>query len=161
MTNPETLIASYFAKYEPDVANLGKALRAKMRKRLRGLNEIVYVYANQGSLVIAYSPSENGGGSDAVLGTSLHADCVKLFFTHGAELSKSDAGKLLRGSGKTVRHVILDAASDLDRPEVEALIAAALNLAQVKLAAGAEGSVIIKAEEQKVRAAKRGARPAR
>ena len=43
MTNPETQLASYFAKYEPAMAKLGKALRAKLRARLPGLSEIVYV----------------------------------------------------------------------------------------------------------------------
>lgn len=153
--DPEAQLESYFAAYEPVMVNLGKALRAKMRKRLPGLNELVYVYENQGSLVIAYSPTDQGGGSDAPLGIALYADCAKLFFTHGAELSKSAPGKLLQGSGKTARHVVLNAATDLDRPEIEALMAASLKLAGVSPKEGAEGSVIIKAEAQKQRAAAR------
>ena len=35
MTNAETQLASYFAKYEPARAKLGKALRAKLRDRLQ------------------------------------------------------------------------------------------------------------------------------
>ena len=60
MTNAETQLASYFAKYEPAMAKLGKALRAKLRARLPGLFEIVYVYENQNALVISYSPTEHG-----------------------------------------------------------------------------------------------------
>ncbi|MGH6890294.1 MAG: hypothetical protein ACREHF_14055 [Rhizomicrobium sp.] len=48
MTNAETQLASYFAKYEPAMVKLGKALRAKLRARLPGLFEIVYVYARTG-----------------------------------------------------------------------------------------------------------------
>jgi hypothetical protein len=155
MTNPETQLESYYAKYEPAMVKLGKALRAKMRARLPGLNEIVYVYASQDSLVIAYSPTERGGGSDAPVGIALYPSCAKLFFTQGALLSKSDPSKLLQGSGKTVRHVVLNAATDFDRPEVEALMAATLKLAKVRLDPTAKGSVIIKAEEQKKRAAAR------
>jgi hypothetical protein len=35
-------------------------LRAKLRDRLPGLFEIVYVYETQNALVISYSPTENG-----------------------------------------------------------------------------------------------------
>lgn len=37
VTNAETQLASFFAKYEPAIARLGKALRAKLRDRLPGL----------------------------------------------------------------------------------------------------------------------------
>jgi hypothetical protein len=155
--DPEAQVASYFANYEPAMVKLGKALRAKLRARLPGLSEIVYVYENQNALVIAYSPTERGGGSDAVCGMSLYPSEAKLFFAHGAQLSKADPKKLLQGSGKTVRSVSLSSAADFDRAEVEALIAAQLKLANVRLDKNAKGSVIIKAEEQKQRAAKRRA----
>jgi hypothetical protein len=159
MTNPETQIAGYFAKYEPATAKLGKALRAKMRARLPGLNEIVYVYENQDALVISYSPSEHG--HQGVFSTGLYPNELKLFFGQGAKLSKSDPNKLLKGSGTTVRGVVLKSAADLDKPEIADLMAAALKLANVRLDPGAKGSVIIKAEAQKERAsrAKKAARP--
>jgi len=53
MTNAETQLAGYFAKYEPAMAKLGKALRAKLRARLPGLTEIVYMYENQNALIAA------------------------------------------------------------------------------------------------------------
>jgi len=146
----EERLASYFAKYEPAMAKLGNALRAKVRARLPGLFEIVYVYENQNSLVISYSPTERG--YEGLCGIALYPDKVNLFFGQGARLSKSDPDKLLRGSGKSVRHVVLNSASDFDRPEIQALMAAALELAGVRLDANAKGSVIIKAEAQKQRA---------
>ena len=54
MTNAETQLASYFAKYSSAMVKLGKALRAKLRARLPGLFEIVYVYESQGALAISY-----------------------------------------------------------------------------------------------------------
>jgi hypothetical protein len=160
VTNAETQLASYFAKYEPAMAKLGKALRAKLRKRLPGLFEIVYVYDNQNSLVISYSPTENG--YEGLCGIAVYPRWVQLFFGQGALLSKSDPNKLLQGSGKTVRHVVLNSVADFDRAEIEALMAAALKLAKVRLDASAKGSVIIKAEAQKQRArrAAKTARPA-
>ncbi len=117
MTNAETQLASYFAKYEPAMVKLGKALRAKLRARLPGLFEIVYVYESQNALVISYSPTEHG--YDGLCSIALYPGCVKLFFGQGALLSKSDPNKLLQGRGKTVRHVVLNAVADFDRAEIE------------------------------------------
>ena len=160
VTNAEAQLASYFAKYEPAMIKLGKALRAKLRDRLPGLFEVVYVYESQNALVISYSPTENG--YDAPCSLALYPRSVKLFFAPGPLLSKSDPKKLLQGRGKMVRHVVLNAVADFDRAEIEVLIAAALKLAKPRLDASAKGSVIIKAEEQKQRArlAKKAARPA-
>jgi hypothetical protein len=159
VTSSETQLASFFAKYEPATAKLGKALRAKLRARLPGLFEIVYVYANQSALVISYSPTEHG--YDGVCGMTLYPQTVHLFFGQGALLSKSDPKQLLQGRGKTVRHVVLTAVADFDRAEIEVLMAAALKLAKVRLDASAKGSVIIRAEAQKQRAlrVKKAARP--
>ena len=159
MTNPETQLASFFAKYEPAIAKLGKALRAKLRVRLPGLFEIVYVYDNQNALVISYSPTALG--YDGVCGMALYPQAVHLFFGQGALLSKSDPKKLLQGRGKMVRHVVLNAVADFDRAEIEVLMAAALKVAKLRLDASAKGSVIIKAEAQKQRAlrASKAARP--
>src|SRR6185295_17682869 len=158
VTNAETQLAGYFAKYEPAMAKLGKALRAKLRDRLPGLFEVVYVYENQNSLVISYSPTENG--YEGLCSLALYPSGAKLFFAQGALLSKSDPDKLLQGRAK-VRHVVLNAVADFDRAEIEVLIAAALKLAKLRLDASAKGSVIIKAEAQKQRAgrAKKAARP--
>ncbi len=151
-TDPEAQLASYFAKYEQAMARFGKALRAKLRARLPGLFEIVYVYESQDALVISYSPTGHGYGG--VCSIALYPHCVKLFFGQGAQLSKSDPNGLLQGRGKTVRHVVLDSVADFDRAEIEVLMAAALKLAKVRLDVSAKGAVIIKAEEQKARASR-------
>jgi len=152
-TNAESQLAGYFAKYEPAMAKLGKALRAKLRARLPGLSEFVYVYESRNSLVISYSPTEHG--KDGLCSFALYPDRAHLYFTQGALLSKSDPNKLLQGRGNGVRHVVLHAVADFERAEIEALMAAALKLAKLRLDAGAKGAVIIKAEAQKQRAAKR------
>ena len=159
VTSAEAQLASFFAKYEPAMAKLGKALRARLRDRLPGLFEVVYVYDTQNALVISYSPTENG--YEGLCSIALRPREVKLFFAQGARLSKSDPNKLLQGRAK-VRHVVLNAVADFDRAEIEVLMAAALKLAKLRLDAGAKGSVIIKAGAQKQRArrATKAARPA-
>jgi len=152
MSNAETQLAGYFNNYEPAVARLGKALRKKLRERLPGLFEVVYLYERQESLVISYSPTEKG--YEALCTLALYPDCVKLFFAQSPALAKADTGKLLQGSGKKVRYVLLGKPADLDRPEIEALLAAVIKQAKLRLESNAKGTVIIKAEAQKKRAAR-------
>jgi hypothetical protein len=160
MMSAERQLASYFAMYEPAMTKLGKALRAKLRARLPGMFEVVYVYANQNALVISYSPTVNGYEGLCSLGLYPHE--ARLFFAQGARLSKYDPNKLLQGRGTAVRHVVLNAGADFDRAEIAALLEGALKLAKLRPPAGAKGSVIIKAEAQKQRArrASKAARPA-
>src|SRR6202021_4211033 len=129
MTNAETQVASYFAKYEPAMAKLGKALRAKLRARLPGLFEIVYVYESQNALVISYSPTERGYEGGVSISVDPHL--VKLGFGKGAQLSKSDPNRLLQGHGKTVRYVELNSVADFDRAETGARTAAAVKPAKL------------------------------
>jgi hypothetical protein len=159
MTNAEAQLASYFAKYEPAIVKLGKALRAKLRARLPGLFEIVYVYDSQNALMISYSPTENG--YEGLCSIAVYPRWVKLFFAQGALLSKSDPNKLLQGRGN-VRHVVLNSVADFDRAEIEVLMATALKLAKLRLDPSAKGAVINRAEAQKERArrAPRASRPA-
>jgi hypothetical protein len=103
--------------------------------------------------VISYSPTEHG--RDGLCAISLYPREAKLSFGQRALLSKSDPNKLLQGSGTGVRYVPVSAAADLDRADIQALMAAATKLAKVRLDPGAKGSVIIRAEAQKKRAAQR------
>jgi hypothetical protein len=154
----EAQVTSFFAKYAAPIAKLGKALRTKLRARLPGLMELVYVYERQDSLVLSYSPTETG--SAGVCALALYPDRVRLFFTGGAHLSKADPQGLLQGGGKEVRFVEMTAVADYDRPEIEALVAAALKLGRIDLDAGGKHVTVIKAEAQKKRAA-RAKKPAK
>lgn len=160
MATAETQISGFFARYEPAVAKLGKALRAKLRKRLPGLLEIVYLYERQEALVFTYSPTERG--IEGLCSLALYPGKVHLAFNRGPQLSKWDPNKLLEGSGTMVRHVVMTKAADFDRADIQALMTAAIGLSRLRLDPGAKGAVILKAEEQKQRAqrAAKAARPA-
>jgi hypothetical protein len=159
VTSAEAQVAGFFARYDPATAKLGKALRAKLRDRLPGLFELVYVYGRQNALVISYSPTETG--SDGVCAIALYPRRVNLCLAGGDRLSKADPNGLLQGRGKTVRHVVMSSVADFDRQEIQALLAAALRLAKVRLDARAKGSVVVKADAQRQRArrARNAARP--
>jgi hypothetical protein len=134
-------------------------LRAKLRARLPGLFEIVYVYENQDALVISYSPTEDGYEGLCSIGAVPRGG--ELFFGQGARcrsrIEQAASGERQDGAS---RRAELD--GEFDRPEIEALMAAALNLAKVRLDASAKGAVILRAEAQKqrTRRAAKAARPA-
>jgi hypothetical protein len=67
------------------------------------------VYDNYNALAIGFGPTERA--SDVIFSIALFPRWVTLFFLHGVTLP--DPYKVLRGSGKVVRHVVLQTAADL------------------------------------------------
>lgn len=113
-----------------------------------GLFELVYFYERQQALLLSYSPTEAGSAGVSALG--LYPGSVRLFFSGGDRLE--DPHGLLQGQAKTVRFVVMNSAAEFDRPELEALMRAALSLAKVRVRPGVEGETLLRAESQKQRA---------
>jgi hypothetical protein len=74
---------------------------------------------------------------------------VTLCFLQGAKLRDPD--KVLKGKGSVVRHIVLEDATDLEKPEIEALISAALEGAAKALDATNPRRLIIKSVSAKQR----------
>src|SRR5580658_11244844 len=121
--DPERQLAGFIARYTPDIADLAEAVLNKMRRRYSTALELVY--DNYNALAIGFGPSERA--SDAIFSIVLYPRWVTLFFLQGAGLP--DPNKLLKGSGKVVRHIVLAAAEDLDKPAIRGLMTIALNRA--------------------------------
>jgi hypothetical protein len=117
---PRQQLDGFIEKYSPHIARLARAALRKMRARLGGAFELVY--DNYNALAIGFGPTDRT--SDLVFSITLYPRWVSLFFTHGAGLP--DPKKLLKGSGKRVRHLVLESAAALDQPEVRALVDQAL-----------------------------------
>jgi hypothetical protein len=145
MESPERALDRFLARYSPEVATVGREAIAAMRAYLPGAMQLVY--DNYNALVIGFSPSEKT--SEAVLSIALYPRWVNLFFLEGALLP--DPGKILKGGGKIVRSIRLSTAADLKRPEVRALIDAALEEAGWTLNRAAESRLIIKMVSAKQR----------
>src|SRR5881394_3236730 len=118
-----TELDGFLAKFSPEIEKLARAALSKMRRRLPGAVQLIY--DNYNALVIAFGATDRR--SDIVLSIVLYPRWVSLFFMRGAALP--DPQKLLRGTGTSIRHIVLAQAADLDDPAVEALIAAALERA--------------------------------
>src|SRR3954454_23297004 len=126
-STPEAQLRSYIDRLDLKIQKLFRAVRAAVRKRFPTANELAYDYSN--ALVIGYSPTDRG--IDAIVAIRASATGVSLYFSQGPQLP--DPKRLLRGSGKQVRFIQMEAASQLAHPDVEALIAATIDQAKVPL----------------------------
>ena len=106
------------------------------------------VYDNYNFLVIGFSPTDRP--SQAIFSIALFARGVSLCFLQGGP-SLPDPEKLLKGSGKKVRHIRLENATVLDRPAVRTLMSEAIKRAAVPFDAKATGRLIIKSVSAKQR----------
>jgi hypothetical protein len=142
---PEEQLTGFIARYAPEIGALAHATLAKMRSRLPGAIELVY--DNYNALAIGFGPTERT--SDVIFSIALYPRWVSLFFFHGVGLP--DPQKLLKGSGRTVRHIVLESASDLDKPAVKALMKHALERADKPLDKANRSRIIIKSISAKQR----------
>jgi hypothetical protein len=147
--SPQRQVAQFIAKYSPEVARAAKTARAKVRRLLPGAVELVY--DNYNALALAFSSTDKS--SDIILSVALYPRWVSLFFARGASLP--DPSQVLRGSGRRIRHVVLEPVSVIDAPSVRALIKAAIET-HPKQVPRSSGRTIIKS----VSANQRPRRPA-
>jgi hypothetical protein len=142
----EAELAAFIAKFSPEMQARIRACRAKMRMRLPDAVELVY--DNYNFLVIGYGPTARA--SDAILSLAAHARGVNLcFLQRGPELP--DPGSILRGRGSVARNLPLEAPEDLDRPDVGAIIDAALERAGTPMHASQGAELVIKSVSAKQR----------
>jgi len=113
-----------------------------MRKRFPTANELAYDYGSH--VVIAYSPTEHA--IDGIAAIDARTDGVRLYLL-GPRLP--DPKKLLQGSGKQARFVVLETARSLAHPDVKALIAGAIELAKVPLPAKGKGKLLMRGRTAK------------
>jgi hypothetical protein len=142
---PEKQLASFIAKFTPEMATRIRSARKKMRALLP--NAIEMVYDNYNFFVIGYGPSESA--SEAIFSLAAQAKGLSLCFLQGAGLP--DPKKLLRGSGNVVRNIRLEETATLDHPDVRALMKTALQRAKVPLPPDGGHRLIIKSVSAKQR----------
>jgi hypothetical protein len=147
----EQQLQSFIDKFDPRNQLLIRAVRKALRKRLPTANELVY--DNYNFFVIGYSPTERP--SDTFFSIAAGASGVGLSFYHGATLP--DPQKVLLGSGSQNRFVRLESVETLERPEIVALIAAAIVQGKTP-PSGGRGQLIIRSISPKQRPRRKPAR---
>lgn len=141
----EKQLASFLAKFNPEIEAIAKAARLRLQARLPGAIELVY--DNYNALAIGFGPSERA--SEAIFSIALFPRWVSLFFLQAKGLR--DSSGLLQGSGKVARHIVLQRAADVDTPAIEELIAQALERAKVPLDPRVPRRLVIKSVSAKQR----------
>ena len=143
--NPAEQLASFLAKFTPEVAACAQTALDKMRLRYPTALELVY--DNYNALAIGFGPTERA--SDAIFSIALFPRWVSLFFLQGKSLP--DPAGLLQGSGNVVRHIRLPSAAALDNPAVQTLMREAATRAAVPFDAHGSHRLIIKSISAKQR----------
>lgn len=140
---PEAQLQSFINRFDAKDQKLFRSVRAALRKRFPTANELAYDYTSH--VVISYSPNEDA--IDAIVAIAARDDGLHLYLTQGPQLP--DPKKLLMGSGSQVRFVSLEAAGKLAHPDVEALIAAAIDQVKIPMPSKGKGGLIIRGRAAK------------
>ena len=144
----EKALDRFIAKFDPPDQALIRACRRALRRRLPTANELVW--DNYNFFVIGYSATERP--SDSVVALAAGSSGVGLSFYRGSTLP--DPHRILLGQGKQNRFIRLESAKTLKRPEVEALIAAAVRQMKTPLPRNGRGRLIIRSISAKQRTRK-------
>lgn len=144
-SDAERQLASFIAKFTPEVASLALEIRARMRGKYPSALELVY--DNYNALAIGYGPTEKT--SEAIFSIALFPRWISLFFLQAAGLPDPD--RILKGSGNTVKHVVLKSTDVLEHPSVRHLMVEAVLRARVPFTTTATHRLIIKSISEKQR----------
>jgi len=134
----EEQLASFIAKFTPEVGSLAREILLKMRRLCPTALELVY--DNYNALAIGFAPTERA--SDAIFSIAVFPRWASLFFLQARGLPDPD--KILKGSGKVARRVVLPSCDALDDPAVQSLMREAKARAKVPFSAQGKRRLIIK-----------------
>lgn len=110
-------LASFLARFTPEISAQAEACLARMRKRYPSAHELVY--DNYNALAIGFCPSEKT--SEAIFSIAVFPRWVSLFFLQNGT-SLPDPERRLKGNGNVVRHIVLTTPSLLDEKAVRELM---------------------------------------
>jgi hypothetical protein len=145
VAKPEEQVQGFVAKFEPRHQSLIRAVRKVLRKLFPTAYELAY--DNYNFFVLGYGPTERP--SDCIISIAAGASGVGLCFIQGARLP--DPHGLLLGSGNQTRFIRLESADVLARPQVQALIAAAVARAKTPFRKSGRAVLIIRSISAKQR----------
>src|SRR5580658_8220363 len=143
--SPEAHLASFLARFTPEISARAEAVLARLRKQLPHALELVY--DNYNALAIGFAPTEKT--SHAIFSVAVFPRWVSFFFLQAKGLR--DPAKLLRGNGNVVRHIVLKDHSMLDDPAVQDLVRQAIESAIVPFDPSTSPRLIVKSVSAKQR----------
>jgi hypothetical protein len=143
--SPARQVAGFIAKFDPRIARIIRAARARLRRLFPTAVELVY--DNYNALAIGFAPNERT--SEVFVSVAGYARGVTLYFMRGRSLP--DPHRLLQGEGNQGAFIRLDEAGRIDEPAVRALLAAAVRQGTTPLPKTGRGRTIVKSVSAKQR----------
>ena len=147
----EKQLAGFVDKFSPQNQRLIRSVRRALRRRFPTAHELVY--DNYNFFVIGYCPTVRP--SDCIISMAADANGLGICFIHGAKLP--DPKKILSGAGKQTRFLRLESAAVLVRPEVGALLRAAVARAKIPFPTTGPRQLIIRSVSAKQRPRRKNA----
>jgi hypothetical protein len=145
MAGAKDELDAFLDKFTPELAERARGVLAAMRKLCPGAVELVY--DNYNALAIGFATGERV--ADVWFSIAIYPKWASLFFFKTLPLK--DAKKLLKGAGKTTRHIVLaKGVETLKDDGVRALIDQALDKAGRPFPGG-RGRIVIKSVSAKQR----------
>ncbi len=115
-TSAPPALRKFLEPYDREVRDLALKLRALVIEEMAPCYENIYdAYS---AVAIGYGTSERL--SDGVCHIAVYSKHVNLGFNDGAALA--DPKKILKGTGKSIRHITIKETSDLARPEIRSYL---------------------------------------
>ena len=139
--SPNAQFSASLSRFSPEIIALVKRCLPKIRRAIPCPYQLVYDYSR--SLVVAFGMSERG--YEAIVALAIFPRRVQLYF----DRSLPDPKRLLQGSGSKVRSVAIEAASDLDHDDIQALFRAAIKRSGATFPRTRSTRVVIKSESKK------------
>jgi len=113
---PAELIG-FLAKYDPAIHSLALGLRQVVLNAIAPCHE--YIFQMRSKVVLLYGATARIM-ADGICQIAIFRHHVTLVLPDGIDLE--DPTRVLRGTGRTMRHVRVTASSDLARPELRSLL---------------------------------------
>ena len=135
---PARQLANLISRLDPTMRKIARISRAALRRRFPTAVELVY--ENFHALAISYSPTEEM--ADCIVSLTINPMGARVTFFRGAELP--DPAHVLEGSGDQTRFIRIQNERTLSRPEVQALLDAAIALSPLPPDANGPGPTVIK-----------------
>jgi len=138
MPKPPAALIEFLHRYEPPTQTLALGARALVLSELAPCHE--YIFAMRSKVVLLYGPTERAI-ADAICSLGVFARHVTLTFHRGVHVP--DPKRMLRGSGKIMRHVTLNASADLENAGVRTLLREARKEAGMKRPRGTPAADVV------------------
>ncbi len=146
--SPRARFSALLSRFPPEVVALVERSLPRLRRAFPGSHELVYDYSK--SLVVAFGVSERG--YEAIVAVAIFPSGVRLYF----DKSLPDPKGLLEGAGSKVRSVALEAATELDRGDIKALVKAAIEHSGAVFPRAGSTRIVIKSKATKRKSRRSG-----